>query len=424
MITKLFQSGLLATIAKAAAAVLALAFNLAVVFFYTTNDASDVLVTLTLLFILSVAFRFGCDQFIVRLIARKGTLTTPSKNIVLAINSSILVFTISFLLIILVVNSFTYSFSDESIYLSLFSLLFYSLTQVNSFVLQGLNRPVAHIYFLNAGFFGTLLFGHYSYYIFSDFSTDEFNYETFLKILVVCTAFNYLISLLTVRIGVSYKFPFSRIIAIFKLNISYYSFSLVQITLVWLPQIILYFSLFKEQVTVYTLMHRLALVSSFVLISISSVFTPRFAKNIKNKCYDVVERDAKLFIKLAGCFSLLFVTLLAISIEPILYTLNKEDLLDKRVMWMLLLAQVVNAFTGPSLKLLQMGGEMKIARRTQSTTAIFTLVAGLILINAYGAVGAAAVCSAAIIFANIFYTVAAIRIFGLNIYGGIGFKSR
>lgn len=411
----LSTSKLLAILTKGSAAVVSLAFNLIAVFLYEPEKSADVLLLITILLISSVVFRLGSDQFIVRLISRRGRLTSTAVRIISSFQFVIITIVIITLSVLTALKIFGLDFTYLNWVMLMLSVGFYSLTQINSFCLQALKKPVAFTFFLNLGLFLVLCILHLIiYFLKSD--SDGWTVEDFLYILIISTLINYLLSCKVLKERLFDFSNLSRMIRIYKINLNYYYFSVLQVFMVWLPQIVLYLSLFKEDVASFTFLHRVSLLISFGLISISSVYTPIIARNLKEKKYENVERDSSKFIKFSIAFGGVFTISLGVYIYDVVTLLGKTDLVDSRTMWVLFIGQIINILTGPCLQILIMGGNISLVQKLQLRIAIIFSLIGIPLTLIFGMFGAALFSTSILISSNLIYAYFTFKIYKINVY--------
>lgn len=408
----LLVKSLFALITKGGAAIAALVFNFIVVTFYANEIAAKALVIVTAVLILSIVVRLGSDQFLVRIVAKRGVTNNVNHKLIGALNSTFLLLWLALTLLLILLNAVLGFLTFYHLCLFSFSLIFFSLTQVNSFILQGQNRVFLHVFYLNLCLYVVLIFLHFLI----DYSNVGFGLSRFLELYAISTLLCFVSSSLFTKLRFS-RFSFSnRYKTLILTNLPYCLFAFVQICLVWSPQIWLFVSSYSQDVPSYTLMHRFSLVLGFVLISISAVFTPRFARALHQKDTQKIVSECGLFIKLAVSAALVGAVVLWLSVEDILSMVSKSELYNGIALLILFSAQLINCVTGPALKLLQMAGKLTNARKVQSAMFIFHILFGYWVVNAFGVVGASLVAAFSIVLCNLFYGVLVLSDLKINIY--------
>ncbi len=399
-----------ALVIKGFAAVSSLLSTMLIIQSFSPQISSSALTTLSLMFVASVIFRFGSDQMIVRKAARFNN--DSGKNFAKYINLLVVLVSIGTLSIAIIINNLLGSkISDLTIFYIFVSTCFYSLTQVNSYYLQGKNKISLHLFFLNLGF-NLLLSFYLKATIFLEHNI-EYSYENFTAILTITCITLYILSLINCRLFFPRNISRLRIERTIKINSNYHLFSSVQIILVWLPQLGLYFLGNSDEVAEFTLMHRISLIVGFVLISVTSIYTPIFANNIRSNNKNELEKNAHNLIVMSTTASLFFCVSLFFTIGYFFKLLDYSDYLRYDILTILFFGQIINSATGPSLKLLQMGNEIRTARKIQTRVFLFALIATLPLIITLNSIGAALLCCMIVSVANIMYSIYALKIYNI-----------
>jgi O-antigen/teichoic acid export membrane protein len=144
-----------------------------------------------------------------------------------------------------------------------------------------------------------------------------------------------------------------------------------------------------REVGIYGISLRIALLTPFVLGSISIVVAPQFAALH-------AEGNAAALKRLAqqSAFSTMVVTAPAILVlmlfpDLILQLFGKQFEAGAWVLRILALGQFVNIATGPVGTLLMMTGHEKLMRNNVAASASLNLLGNLVLVPSYGAIGAA-----------------------------------
>lgn len=398
---------------KVVAAFVAIALNYFVVDIYGIDDSSTIFLIITSLLISSVFIRFGFDNLIVRMLGRRNKYSSYLQNIVWSINLiAVFIWAISAFIIMAIVI-FYFKSHILNTFLFLTALLFFSLMQINSYVYQGLGKVFLHTVFLNLLF--SLLCIIFSLLIVA-FELDV-SLLSYLIIQAMSSFISYILSIcFTSRPNKQNRFILNKVFKFVLLNVKYFMFAIMQIVLVWMPQIFLYFSEEKLEVPTFTFMHRLSLILGFVLISISAFFTPRFSRFIVTKDFLALEKESALFIWLSVIFCFSAGVTLYLIAEPTLMVLNKETLFNGNVFIILFIGQLVNCATGPALKLLQMNGSLRIAGRIQFLVFAAHFILGLLLLNTFSIVHAAVICTSIMVITNIAYTYLVYSEMNLNVY--------
>jgi O-antigen/teichoic acid export membrane protein len=156
-----------------------------------------------------------------------------------------------------------------------------------------------------------------------------------------------------------------------------------------------------EQVGIYGIAMRIALLTTFVLSAVNIVVAPQFAA--------LHAAGDPAGLKRVAQQSAFWTR--AIAVPPLLVLLIVPDLIlqlfgpkFEEGAWalrILAVGQFVNLATGPVGIILLMTGHEKIMRNTIAVSAALNLIGNLVLVPAYGAIGAAASTAMALAFMNI-----------------------
>jgi O-antigen/teichoic acid export membrane protein len=164
---------------------------------------------------------------------------------------------------------------------------------------------------------------------------------------------------------------------------------LINYALLWAPILLLPMLADSNEAGLYNVCHRLAAQLGLLMIVFASIIAPRFAAHSQ-------QGDNEALAKLAGrstrtmlLFGLPPAIILLVWSEQILGLFGSEFISTAQTLRILVFAQLINLATGPAGYLLAMTGHERLLRNVLIATALISISLSLLLIPAYGAVGAA-----------------------------------
>lgn len=156
----------------------------------------------------------------------------------------------------------------------------------------------------------------------------------------------------------------------------------------------------NEEVGIFGAATRVAVLISFLMITLNNVIAPKFAELYARSDIDALEilaqRTAKLLVLVV---SPLFIALFFFS-EEIMSIFGPEFTGGGAVLAVLAVGRFVNLITGPVGYMLMMTGHEKIMRNITITSAVIQVSLVFILTPVFGVIGAAIASATALIFVN------------------------
>ena len=174
-----------------------------------------------------------------------------------------------------------------------------------------------------------------------------------------------------------------------KSSLPLYIGSIMNLIINWTPTILLGMWADSAQVGIFSTAQRTSALTSFVLVAANSISAPKFATLHKRGDLEGLSRTAKHTTKLIilAATPILFIFIVCPSMIMSIFGNEFKD------GWLLLvvmsLGQFINVITGPVGYLLMMSGNEKIHRNNQIFAAALNIILSYILINEFGAIGAA-----------------------------------
>jgi len=168
----------------------------------------------------------------------------------------------------------------------------------------------------------------------------------------------------------------------------------------------------ERDIGVYRVASKLALLTSFNLVAVNSIATPKFAELFwageKDRLRSLAQFSAKMlfFSSVPVCAGLI------VFAGPAMGVFGSEFVRGVQLLIILAAGQLVNAMAGSTGPLLNMTGHQKVFRNIICSAALLNIVLNFILIRRYGVLGAASATAASVILLNIASSVVIRRIFG------------
>lgn len=185
----------------------------------------------------------------------------------------------------------------------------------------------------------------------------------------------------------------------------------------WTDILTLGYWLEPDQVGIYGIANRIALLIGFVLIAANSVVAPRFAVYFTKGDHAAMDRLARqgAFWMLVAAAPLILIAMLAPAF--ILSFFGPAFVEGSLVVRILALGQAINIIVGSVGSLLVMSDNAHIMRNAILLTALLNLGGNLLLIPHYGLIGAAAVTAVSLALLNAILFVSVYRRLGVNTLG-------
>lgn len=168
----------------------------------------------------------------------------------------------------------------------------------------------------------------------------------------------------------------------------------------------------EDAVGIYNIALKIASLNTIALIAINSIASPKFseiyASEGKRRFRRIVQQTTLL-----TCFISLpvFVIILAFP-EGILEIFGKEFVTGKGALILLSIGQLISAFSGSTMIVLNMTGREKIGRNILSIAVVLNILINYLLIPKYGILGAAIATMSSTIFWNIISVIYIYKSFG------------
>lgn len=189
--------------------------------------------------------------------------------------------------------------------------------------------------------------------------------------------------------------------------------------LTWSPLLLLGLWGTAAEVGIFGVATRLALLVSFLLVTLNNVIAPKFAelyatRNIHAMGHMARRSSALLTLLVSPVFLILF-----IYSSEVMRLFGPEFVAGGPILAILLVGQLVNVVTGSVGYLLMMSGNENTVRNISIGSAIFLLILMLLLAPSLGGVGAAIASSAVLAVGNLASAYAVYKKFGIITIPGV-----
>jgi len=167
-----------------------------------------------------------------------------------------------------------------------------------------------------------------------------------------------------------------------------------------------------ESVGVYNAILQVSLLINFAMSSINGILSPMISRGYENKDIVTLEKTLRHANKIIMGSSLITGLLLLIMIKPLFLLLSiKTDLMLLTIFIILIVGQIISGSMGSVVNLLNMSGHFKQVSIATLLSFFINIVFCLILIPAFGLVGAAISTSIGIISRDLISTLYGFKIF-------------
>ena len=170
----------------------------------------------------------------------------------------------------------------------------------------------------------------------------------------------------------------------------------------------------SEDVALYAMAMRTAMLTSFVLIGVNSISAPKFAAIYSSGNNLELHRTAKIASSIIVVCAIPVILIILTFPEFIMSMFGEEFVKAAPILKVLAFGQLINIICGSCGNLLEMTGNEKYLQRNVFTSAVIMLVGGCIFIPFYGALGAAWVTSVCIALQNLLCVKDVKNVLGFN----------
>ncbi|WP_261903472.1 flippase [Vibrio fortis] len=378
--------------------------NVVIAQFLGAEQAGYFFLAQAILVILSIFIRQGLDNALVRYIA--GYRVDNNQASIAGIYHLALTRVLPLGMLSTIVLWFCSDWVAESVFTkpplgsvlawSSFAIVPIALSQLHGFCFQGQKR-IAHAMFFESAALSSLAI--LIIWIMKPVDADS-TMQLYLSASIVVCGMSFLLW------NRARKPMFSRLEKNEKRRVSDTSKSLFTIVIMaqvtqWAGQLTLGAWSSAEDVALFSVAQRTAMLTAFILIAVNAIAAPKFAEAYKQGDLNQVRSVAKMSGRLMTICALPIVGFMMFFAPWLMSFFGEEFIQGADVLRILALGQFINVITGSVGYLLQMTGYEKIFRNNVITSSLITIVGSVVFIPVFGLVAAAWVTTIAIATQNL-----------------------
>ena len=169
----------------------------------------------------------------------------------------------------------------------------------------------------------------------------------------------------------------------------------------WADSIIIGIFKTEAEVGIYNVSIKLAMISGIVLGAVNSIVAPKLSQTYNNGKKEEFKSIVKQSTRVIFFSSVPILIFLIVFPEFLLSFFGSEFIVGKTALYILLIGQIINAFSGSVGVIMQMTGKEKLFQNLLILALFINIGLNFLLIPNYGIEGAAIASSASIIFWNL-----------------------
>ena len=363
---------------------------------------------LALLNITSILSRMGIDVAVLRFIASFKSEKAKAKSIYIKGFSFVFPLSICFTLLLFFFSEFIaitiFNKSQLTFYIQViaFAILPFTIIYLNAQSFRGLKKISHFAFFQHVSKF---LFAIIFFLVISSFTSISVERNIFYAfvtalycVMIISTIF--LKKELVVKQEEKKKSPISNkqlIRTAFPMMLS----TSILLIMSWADSVIIGIFKAESEIGIYNVAIKLAMISGLVLGAINSIVAPKLSEaynNGRKKEFALIVKQSTRVIFFSSLPILIF---LIVFPEFLLSFFGSEFLIGKTTLYVLLIGQIINAFSGSVGVIMQMTGREKLFQNILIVALIINIGMNFLLIPTYGIIGAAIASSASIVFWNL-----------------------
>ena len=361
---------------------------------------------LALLNITSILSRMGIDVAVLRFIASFKSEKAKAKSIYIKGFNLVFPLSICFTLLLFFFSDFIaitiFNKSQLTFYIQVisFAILPFTIIYLNAQSFRGLKK-ISHFAFfqhVSKFLFAIIIFLGISF--FTNISVERNIFYAFVAALYCVMIISTILLKKELVVKKEEKSPISNkklIRTAFPMMLS----TSILLIMSWADSVIIGIFKAESEIGIYNVAIRLAMISGLVLGAINSIVAPKLSEaynNGRKKEFALIVRQSTRVIFFSSLPILIF---LIIFPEFLLSFFGSEFLIGKTTLYVLLVGQIINAFSGSVGVIMQMTGRERLFQNILIVALIINIGMNFLLIPTYGIIGAAIASSASIVFWNL-----------------------
>lgn len=367
---------------------------------------------LTIVVILAQLSRLGTDSHVVR------KLATNSDSVLCTNVFFILIFlSLLFSISVVIFSGEISSLLDtpalfKQLDLMAISIVFYSLANHFAFRAQAIGN--SYIFVLASNliqvFITAVILLAFYVFGFTNEETIGLSYTLGCAIGLIITVF--LVSKNTeLNISIS-KFNLTKSLHLIKQTLPLFVSTCLQLVVVWMSQFLVAVYFNSDNVALFTISQRIAMLTSFILVAVNSVVSPRFSKLYASNEMENLRDIAQASTLIGILFLVPFMLVVMIVPSNILSIFGEYYANGSSILIVLCIGQCINVLTGGVGYLLQMAGFYKHILIANCLGAVSMIILFSPLIESLGLIGAALLSVIGVLVTNLYLFIMVKVIFG------------
>jgi O-antigen/teichoic acid export membrane protein len=388
------------------------------------DSVGKIILSLTILNIVHVLGKLGCDRALVRFVAQHSSVNKAEsiryvyfKILKLCLISGIIASTAVYVFSPQIANHiFNKPDLDLTIRIGAFGILPMILMFINSECLRGLKNITASSLIENVLplFFSLVLTG-----LLFLFSFDaNFALICYIAGLFIACAVSFRVWFQDSGIGSAVSRGEMTLAAILSISLPMLLSNSMNLTMRWMDTIMLGVFRTEHEVAVYTVALKVAGVTSMILMAINAIATPKFAELYWKNDLQGLRRIVRQSTKIVFWVSLPVLLVIVVFSSFILTFFGKEFTEGCFALLVLACGQFINASSGSVASLLQMTERHKAFQNIMIVGTLLNVILNLLLIPRYGINGAAVATATSVVFSNlasVIYTEKSLKVVSIYI---------
>ena len=183
--------------------------------------------------------------------------------------------------------------------------------------------------------------------------------------------------------------------------LSFWGIGLLNMWFMNMPIILLPQFATAEEIGIYGVAFRLIALASIILVTLASLFGPKFARDFANNDAEALKQGLKQSQLLSMLIFIPMLLVFTLFAEPMLGIFGEEFKAGKEILWILIVGQTLNAATGLVGFMMNMIHKEKQEFYIHLATTLMLMVMIFILGNEYGVIGVALAYALVIVIKNL-----------------------
>lgn len=351
--------------------------------------------------------KVGLDIFFLKLVSSENIENQKESLKSDYINSVKLIFFIGlgvslfiwFLIPFLAQDIFKIPSSEKAMRIAVLGIVPFGLYKLNQEAVRGLGKSTSYVALDRIWPFLTMLL---LLFVFSEYFRGVsavawyFNFGLMVSLFIGFYQWNKAMGLRRTKSLLRYKLK-----SLFQSSFPMMITGMMFLIMGWTDKFMLATYLTESQVGQYEVALKLANLGTLALFAVNAVVTPQFAKAFKEGALQKLQNLARDSANLIVILVLPLVSVLLLGADFFIGMFGEGFSEVKPILYILIVGQLVNSFSGSVLNILQMTGNQLTAQYIMIVAALVNVVLNLLLVPSFGMVGAAYATAIGVVFWNL-----------------------